>query len=799
MTKMMPKLLSRSDAAARTRGVAVSVWQNPAFVCLLLMASILAVYLPVVCFDFVNFDDLVYVADNTHVLRGLTWEKVKWAFTTLDAGFWQPLTWLSYMLDATIWGKGAGGFHFTNLLLHTANAALLFLLLRQLTGTLWRSALVAALFALHPLHVEPVAWIASRKDVLSTFFGFLSLLFYARYAQSKIANRKSQIANYPLALFFFALSLMSKTMLVTLPFLLLLLDYWPLRRFESATCNLKPATFWRLVREKLPFLALTVFTGLLTVLAEERVDALPSVTLLPLKVRLANALLSYGCYLWQTVWPVNLAIYYPFPKTFPIAWMVVVGLVVVTISILALWQFRRWPHLAVGWFWYVVTLLPVIGLIQVGGHAHADRYTYVPLIGVFLALAWSAERVWTRWRLPKILAGVLAATILFVCLLRTANQLRYWHNSGTLFRHALAVTEKSYVAYGNLGVFLAEVGEVDAGLTNLQKAVQLNPGNFCSLNAIGRILFCRKQDSEAAEVFERSLKIKPDNAEALAHLGMIAAAQGRLPEAIDKFRQALRSDPTELTALKNLGVALLVMGRKDEAITHLQEVLRLDPDCTQVRSLLEEVSSSSNYDGLSLEHFAQLTSLTPADVQPCYWLGQSLLQQGKTADAVRCFEMVLRADPKMVEVHNDLGGALLQLGRVEEAVEQFRLLLEFKPGHAKAHDNLGVALAMKGQFDEAIVHLREAMRLEPGRADTHFNLGNALALRRNLDEAVREYAEAIRLKPGHFQAHLNLGNALLDLGRREEAIQHLRQALRLNPDYEQARQKLEELGVTAPP
>ncbi len=668
-----------------------------------LAAVTLLVFWPVVGFEFTDLDDQDYVTANVHVLKGLTWGGIGWAFTTLDAGFWQPTTWLSCMADATVWGKGAGGFHFTNLLLHAANSVLLLALLRQLTGALWRSALVAALFALHPLHVEPVAWIASRKDVLSTFFEFLALIFYARYAGSQIQNSKFKIQNYGLSLLFFALGLMSKTMVVTLPFLMLLLDYWPLRRVSSVKCQVSSAVqhpppsaipnsqfiiWWRLVSEKLPFLALAIFTGLLTVLAEKRMGALPATALVPMKARLANAFLSYGCYLWQTLWPAKLAVYYPYLKTFSMMWVLVAGFVVVTISALALWQVRQRPYLAVGWFWYVIMLLPVIGLVQVGLHAHADRYAYVPLIGAFIILVWGANELLVRRPRLKIVAGAVAVLVLCACAARTRDQLGYWRNSETLYRHALAVTKDNWLAYNNLGMLLADQGDTSAAMDCLQKALQ----------------------------------IKPDYAEARNNVGIILAREGKFAEAIPHYIEALRLAPDSAPTQNSLGYALEKLGRLDEAVAHYNEALRLKPDFVEVHNNL----------------------------------GNLLVMRGELDQAIAHFRAALRYNPDYVNAHSNLGVALAAQGRYVEAIPHYREALRLEPGSAIMHNNLGYALMKLGRLDEAMTHYTEALRLQPDYAPAHLNMGCALAQSGRRAEAIVQLSEAMRLRPDDNEAKQQL-------------------------------------------
>ena len=426
---------------------------------LVLAAITLAVFWPVSRHEFIAFDDQAYVTENPHVRTGLNWENVRWAFTNREVGLWHPLTWLSHMLDCRWFGLRAGGHHLTSLLLHAANAVLLFAALRALTGELWRSAWVAAFFALHPLHVESVAWIAERKDVLSTFFALWTLWAYSRYARANGARP----ATYALMLLCYGCALMSKPMVVTLPLILLLLDYWPLKRFPPAAGASQPATLARLVIEKLPLIGLALLTMLVTLGAAARVHTLPSVAQCPIANRIANATISYARYLLQTFWPADLAVFYPFPAAISVWSVAGAALLLLAISAAALGTARRRPFLAVGWLWYGITLLPVVGLIQLGSYSHADRYTYVPLIGLFIMVAWGIGEI--RFGSPVWRFGlVLGATLLLgACGAATRFQLKHWQNTAALFARALEVAPRNPVAHHALGSFAGGPGQYGCG------------------------------------------------------------------------------------------------------------------------------------------------------------------------------------------------------------------------------------------------------------------------------------------------------------------------------------------------
>jgi Flp pilus assembly protein TadD len=614
--------------------------QSPQLISFALVLIILVVFWSARNHGFVNLDDQVYVTENPHVVRGITWPNVVWAFTNLEAGFWHPLTWLSIMLDCQLYGLRPGGHHLSSLLMHAANTVLLFLLFRRMTGATWRSAFVAALFALHPLHVETVAWAADRKDVLSAFFALLMLWAYVRYAQTcSVQNTKLKGQNsekvfsiqysvfsrgrsvwYFAALAFFACAVMSKTMVVTLPLILLLLDFWPLRRFEPNTGYWKLKGLRPLFLEKMPFLLISLLAGLLTVHAERGVGALPGASRVPIQFRMANAVLSCLRYLTQTIWPADLAVFYPYPATFSPGSVAGAALFLLVLSAIALRLYRTKPYLAVWWFWYLLLLLPVIGLIQVGGHAHADRYTYVPLIGVFALLSWGVHDLTKHWRGSALVLSIAAGVVLSACTTLTRQQLAFWRDSGTLFGHAIRVTKDNYIAYYCLGLYVSGEGKSDEAMRNYRLALQANPAY----------------------------------AEAYNNLGLELAMKGNLSEAMNHFREAIRFNPQLASAHSNLGMALASEGKASEAIREYQESLRLKPDEARVHSNLANV----------------------------------LDEQGQPADAIRHYQEALRFDPGSPEIHLNLGMTLAAQGNREQAIAHYAEALRLKPDYAQAKQEL---------------------------------------------------------------------------------------------------------------
>jgi Tfp pilus assembly protein PilF len=545
--------------------------------------------------EFVILDDDKYVTENSHVQAGLTREGLVWAFTTTHANFWHPLTWISHMLDCELYGLDPGGHHFTNLLIHIANTLLLFLVLERMTGALWPSAFVAAMFALHPLHVESVAWAAERKDLLSTFFCVLTMGSYVRYAKRPGLNR------YLLVILLFALGLMAKPMLVTLPFALLLLDYWPLGRFqfgqpsgnshaqahESVRTNNHRSSFSRLILEKLPFFVLATVSSIVAFLAQERGGALRALDLFPIEVRIANAVISYASYIGKTIWPHHLAVFYPHPGVLPLWQVMGAGLFLASTSVLVIRAARRLPYLTVGWLWYLGTLVPVIGLVQVGDHAMADRYTYVPLIGLFIMIAWGSCDISKRWHYRKIVLAVPTVILLCASMISTGFQVRHWQNSTTLFEHTLDVTANNSMAHTNLGVVLAGQGKLDEAVAHYTQALRIKPDHLEARVNMGAALAAQGKLDEAIEHYSEALRIKPNLVGAYYNLANALSAQGKITEAIIHFRKALRIKPNDAEVHNNLGIVLAKQGKTEEAITHFQKALRITPGYTLARKNLE--------------------------------------------------------------------------------------------------------------------------------------------------------------------------------------------------------------------
>jgi len=624
----------------------------PLFVGLFLGLFTVAIFWPVIENHFVDYDDHLYVVENPWVQQGLTLNGAAWAFHTSHASNWHPVTWLSHMLDCDLFDLFPGGHHLTNLLLHAANTVLLFLLLRKLTGALWRPALVAALFGWHPLHVESVAWVSERKDVLSTLFWILTTWAYVRYVE------KPGWGRYAGALGFFALGLMSKPMLVTLPLTLLLLDYWPLGRLtqigdangeDQPPPELLLARWLKLAKEKLPFLGLSAALCIITVWAQHKGGALKSLDSTPISFRCANALSAYGSYLWKMIWPANLAAYYPLPAQPPFLAAVGVGLLLASVTVVLFCLRRRYPFLLVGWLWYLGTLVPVIGLIQVGSQAMADRYTYVPLIGIFVALAWSWAELGPNWPSVRALKLAAAGVALAMLACATGRQLSYWRDGATLFEHVVAVTRANHVSHAAYGIALASQGRSAEAIEQFSEALRLQPNYALAHVSLATELAERGKVTEAIPHFEEVLRLRPDDPGTYNNLGVLLAQQGQVPAAIDRFNAALRIKPDYLNARLNLALAFSKQGKTSEAIacyTTASQLQPLSPEPLDKLAWIMATHPDAQFrDGPSAVRLAQRAAQLCRRPLPEYLdtLGAAYAEAGQFQQAIATVEAALRS------------------------------------------------------------------------------------------------------------------------------------------------------------
>jgi tetratricopeptide (TPR) repeat protein len=623
--------------------------------CALLGAAVLAVYGPALHGGFVNYDDPAYVTENWHVQHGFNAQSVRWAFTTDTASNWHPLTWLSHILDCQLYGLHPAGHHLTSLLWHAANSVLLLLLLNRLTGALWPSAFVAAMFALHPLRVESVAWISERKDVLSAFFWVLTVGAYVRFAESLQAQSSNRKFFYALALVFFALGLMAKPMLVTLPFVLLLLDYWPLGRLEFG-----PKFSRRLILEKIPFFVLAAGSGLVTFLVQDRTGAVASLSRLSLGMRLENVPVAYTRYLTKNFWPADLASFYPY-----VGWPAgeIIGAVALLagITALALWRARSAPYLAVGWFWFLGVLVPTIGLVQVGGQSLADRYSYLASIGLWIMVAWGLHDLASRrpfLRAAMTMAAGLAA-VLFALL--AWRQTGVYQDSGTLWEATLRSYPNSLMAHNLLSRWCIEKGQWDQALEHCCKALAILPNDPAVHDDLSRIYLHQGKVDEAIAEGLQSIQAQPRSEDNRQTLARAYLEKGDFAAAAASCKEAIRIQPSAPEAWCNLGYALLQQGEVSEATAAYQRALKLNPDA----------------------------ALAHND------LGNIFLRQRRMDEAMDQFQRAVELNASFAEAHYNLAGILAYQGRLDEAIAQCQKAVEIQPSLAAARERLASLIATR--------------------------------------------------------------------------------------------------------
>jgi tetratricopeptide (TPR) repeat protein len=608
-------------------------------ICICLVAAIIAVYWPVYNYEFVKYDDDTYVTNNANIQSGLNRESFRWAFTTGYASNWHPVTWLSHALDYQLFGDWAGGHHLINVLLHIANTLVLFCVLVRMTGVIWPSAFVAAVFALHPLHVESVAWIAERKDLLSTLFWMLTMLAYVRYVG------KPKLVRYLVTVVLFALGLMAKPMLVTVPFVLLLLDFWPLQRKIS----------YRLLIEKIPFFIFSFASCVVTFLVQRSSGAMAGIESFGLGIRINNAIVSYVSYIAKMIWPSGLAVLYPHPGGgLSTSKVVACGLMLVLISIWFIYSSRRHRFLTMGWFWYLGTLVPVIGLVQVGVQAMADRYAYVTLTGLFIIIAWSAKELIPKWRYRNIILTLSAAAIVIGWALTASRQVRYWKDSLTLFEHTLQVTENNHIILSNYATYLGDLDRLDESIEQFNKLLKIRPNLPEAHNNLGSVLLRADKAQQAIEHFKLAIGYKPDFPKAYYNLGNALKEQGRLEEAVSYYKQAAGVKPDFVDAYLNLAITFNEMKKFDEAIESCKKALELKR----------------------------------SNVIAHGYLGLALAGAGKTDEAIEEIRFVLKARPDDVEMYRNLGILLERKGETAEAIKSYRAALQIDPNLQKARELL---------------------------------------------------------------------------------------------------------------
>ncbi len=668
-------------------------WTTPA-ICFGLVAITWLIFGRAIGYGFFNYDDSFYVYQNHWISDGVTRAGMVRAFTHPLVGNWHPLTSFSLMLDAQLFGLNASAYHCVNVVLHSIAVLLLFWVLRTMIGALWRSAAVAAIFAIHPLRAESVVWISERKDVLSGVFFMLGLWAYTRYVR-----RPPSFGAYLFVVVALILGLFSKAMLVTFPFLLMVLDYWPLRRFTFSPSGAsepeeKPprASLSWLLLEKVPLFLVTIAISIATIWAQKQ--ALSAAQDWPLRWRVDNALVIVWVYLREMVWPAHLAPFYPHPKGSLSFW--IVGLSLMGLLAVSFWIFvvrKKYPYLVTGWLWYLGMLVPVIGLVQVGWQAHADRYTYLPQIGIYLAIVWLVADLTPRWRSQKLILGTAAMSVLAFLMALSWQQVGYWSSSVGLWRHTLAVTENNDVAERGLGSELLRLGYVDEAIAHDREALRIRPRDANGLTNLANALLRKKEYAEAIQDYREVLEIRPNDSEMHRNLGKALYESGAIDEALAQFHEALRIRPDDSDAGYSLGNAYLEKGDLKAAIPYFQKAIEADDK----------------------------------NIAAHYNLAIALQRNDQLAEAIAEFRKTLQRDPRKVDAHNNLAIALLKSGKAEEAMAEWQAVLRIQPENAEMHNNLAVALLAQGRIAEAVREWRETLRLQPDRLATQISLAWILA------------------------------------------------------------------------
>ncbi len=710
----------------------------------------LVVFWQVHSFEFVNYDDNCYITDNPNITTGFTFENYCEAIAAPHFYMWHPMTSLSQMLDCQLFGLNSGRHHLINLLFHIANTLLLFTVLRKMTGlprrspdtdlsgfgtetgALWPSAFVAALFAIHPLNVESVAWVSERKTVLSAFFSFLTVAAYVRYV------KRPQILNYLLVIAVCSLAFMSKPTTVTLPFVLLLLDYWPLNRFkwskyQSPVMDYKKSSTWQLVKEKIPLLLLALVLCVLTIIAQKSGGVLASSERLPFYIRLENALVSYVAYIGKMFYPADLTVFYPHPTDTIFLWKPIVSFLLLIIISAGVYLGRRKAYLAVGWLWFLATLVPMIGLVQAGSQAMADRYAYVSLIGLFIIVVWSANDLLTRFPYHKLVLWVSSAVIISVLSVCTFVQIGYWKNSTTLWEHALEVTTGNCIAHNNLGRILFDQNRFEEALEHFREAVQIYPKYSHALINFG-LTYNKLHPQDDVEACVQALKVSLGSF-AVSSLRAVYGKTGRYKDEVETCEKTVLADPNNAEAYNNLGTAYSKVGRWEDAIAMCKRAIEIQPDFA-----------------LAYNNLGSIYGL-----------------MSRYEEAIESLEQAVKIKRDYAEAYYNLGFTYDKLKRYQEAVEFYRQAVKSKPDYAEAYISLGVDLGRLEQHEKAIDAFNEAVRIDPNNMEAYGNLGVTYDKLDKFEQAIDAFEQAIKINPDNARLHFLLGSVYLKAGDKDSA------------------------------
>jgi tetratricopeptide (TPR) repeat protein len=700
--------------------------------------------------DFTNYDDSTYVTENRHIQEGLTVDSVLWAFTATEASNWHPLTWISHMVDWQLFGPNAAGHHITNLLIHILNVLLLFGVLKAMTRAVWPSAFVAVLFAIHPLHVESVAWVAERKDVLSGLFWMLTMAAYAYYVKSP------RIGRYLLVFLSFALGLMAKPMLVTLPFVLLLLDYWPLDRFKIQKENDKKVfSAMLLISEKIPLFMLSIFSCVITFIVQQGGGVVANMEAVSVDYRVANTMISYASYITKMIVPTSLAVLYPLrPSGTLLLPSIICGIILVAITIYIICWSRQKCFMVTGWLWYLGTLVPVIGLVQVGVQAMADRYTYLPSIGIFIIFAWSISCITRRWRYQRPMLIISAMAVIIALTICTRMQVKRWHNSITLFQHAIAVTNANYISYYNLGVAFKNKGEFTEAMDCYRKIEKMKPEFPEIYYSIGNLLKAQDKFDEALDNYRHALKLRPDYVDAIVNMATAMKMQGEMEQAVEKWKEAIEIDPDCAEAHSSLALAMAQQGKYNLAVEHFNHALRIEPDSESYYILGIIYHKFGKY-GQAVENYKNAIRLEPDNPTNHFHIALTYSAVGDVEKAVYHYNEALKIKPDYADAFVNLGGVLKSQDKTEEAIEVWKKALEFQPENPGICLNLSLAMTGLGRYNQAVIFAEKACLLtdykQPRMLDT---LAIAYAATKDYNRAVETTQKAIDVCRGSGRDNL---------------------------------------------
>jgi len=663
---------------------------NRIMIPILLICVTATVYLPLKNHSFINFDDNLYVTDNQHVQKGLNPESIQWAFQLTESGgraYWHPLTWISHMIDCQLFGVRAGMHHLVNLILHLLNICLLFILLNYMTGNIWKSAFVAALFGLHPINVDSVAWIAERKNLLSTVFWFISILGYAYYA------RRPSVYRYSLIVVSFILGLMAKPMLVTLPCVLLLMDFWPLNRLRwgqhpHETENpsvFHPASTYRLILEKLPLMALSFSAIIFSMISLQSHARIIDKGYIPFSLRISNAIISYVLYLKNMIWPENLTIFYPFPESIPLWKTCLAAVFLILFSAAVMSRAKKHPWLVTGWLWFLGTLVPVSGLIQGGlWPSLADRWAYIPLIGIFIIIAWGVPEIFKNLTFNKFILAISALTVLGLLVYKTSVQLGYWKNDYTLFSHALDVNENDFIAHTHLAIYYEKAENPEQAMYHFTKSSEIKPNMPYALGSFANFLYKQGDYQQALLYFNKALWLDPQDEQLYIGIGDLYLKQGVPEKAIYYYSQALQIEPESAGIHNRLAVAFLNHGFPEQAINEYELAINIKPDNPDFHYNLGLVKAKQGKTLQALSHFKSALKQSSDYIPAHLSIAEIMFQNGKWPEALNYYNMALQIDENDETIHYNIGVVLLRMDQPEKAFSHFKTALEINPEYEKA-------------------------------------------------------------------------------------------------------------------